>query len=53
VTRDGRTVSLPAFTLSSLSWGGVLPLDARQIAAIHLLDETGGSVLVAYLPDSW
>ena len=53
VTRDGRTVSLPAFTLSSLSWGGVLPLDARQVAAIHLLDETGRSVFVAYLPDGW
>ena len=53
VTRDGRTVSLPAFTLSSQSWGGVLPLDARQVAAIHLLDATGRSVLVAYLPDSW
>jgi len=53
VTRDGRTVSLPAFTLSSHSWGGVLPLDARQVAAIHLLDATGRSVLVAYLPDSW
>jgi len=53
VTRDGRTVSLPAFTLSSRSWGGVLPLDARQVAAIHLLDATGRSVLVAYLPDSW
>ena len=53
VTRDGRTVPLPAFTLSSRSWGGVLPLDARQVAAIHLLDTTGRSVLVAYLPDSW
>lgn len=53
VTRDGRTVSLAAFTLSSRSWGGVLPLDARQVAAIHLLDATGRSVLVAYLPDSW
>ena len=53
VTRDGRTVSLPAFTLSSRSWGGVLPLDARQVAAIHLLDVTGRSVLVAYLPDTW
>jgi hypothetical protein len=53
VTRDSRTVSLPAFTLSSRSWGGVLPLDARQVAAIHLLDATGRSVLVAYLPDSW
>jgi hypothetical protein len=31
----------------------VLPLDARQVAAIHLLDATGRSVLVAYLPDSW
>jgi hypothetical protein len=53
VTRDGRTVPLPAFTLSSRSWGGVLPLDARQVAAIHLLDATGRSVLVAYLPESW
>jgi hypothetical protein len=53
VTREGRTLPLPAFTLSSRSWGGVLPLDAREVAAIHLLDATGRSVLVAYLPDSW
>jgi hypothetical protein len=53
VTRDGKTLALQAFTLSSRSWGGVLPLDARQVAAIHLLDDAGRSVLVAYLPDSW
>jgi hypothetical protein len=53
VTRDGRSVSMRAFTLSSRSWGGVLPVDARQVAAIHLLDDGGRSVLVAYLPDSW
>ncbi len=53
VTRDRRRVPLPAFTLTSGSWGGVLPVDATDVAAIHLLDERGRSVLVAYLPDSW
>jgi hypothetical protein len=53
VTRYGKTLALPAFALSSRSWGGALPLDARQVAAIHLLDDAGRSVLVAYLPDSW
>jgi hypothetical protein len=31
----------------------VLPTDASDVAAIHLLDASGRSVLVAYLPDSW
>jgi hypothetical protein len=53
VTRDGRTIPLTAFTLSSRSWGGVLPVDASTVAAIHLLDRSGRSVFVAYLPDSW
>lgn len=53
VTRDRRTLPLPGFALTSGGWGGVLPLDARQVAAIHLLDASGRSVLVAYLPDSW
>lgn len=53
VTRDGRTLSLPGFALTSRGWGGVLPVDALQVAAIHLLDASGRSVLVAYLPDSW
>ena len=53
VTRDGRTLPLPAFTLSSRSWGGVLPVDATDVAALHLLDANGRSVLDAYLPESW
>ena len=53
VLRDGRTLPLDAFTLSSGSWGGVLPVDAGAVAAIHLLDRTGRSVLVAYIPDGW
>lgn len=53
VTRDGRTIPLTAFALSSRSWGGVLPVDASTVAAIHLLDASGRSVLDAYLPESW
>jgi hypothetical protein len=53
VTRDNRRVPLEAFTLSSGSWGGVLPVDAGTVAAIHLLDRSGRSILVAYLPESW
>jgi hypothetical protein len=53
VTRDGRTLPLAAFTLSSGSWGGVLPVDAGTVAAIHLLDGGGRSLLSAYLPTDW
>ncbi len=53
VTRGNRTLTLPAFRLSSGSWGGAIPMDAGAVAAIHLLDRNGRSVLVAYLPARW
>jgi hypothetical protein len=53
VSRDGRTIPLPAFRLSSGSWGGALPVDPATIAGLHLLDSDGRPLLLAYLPRSW
>jgi hypothetical protein len=47
VHRSGRRVPLPAFALADGAWGGALPVDLQDIAAVHLVGEDGRSVLVA------
>jgi hypothetical protein len=50
VARDGRRIPLPSFRLGGGAWGGALPIDLEALAAVHLLDRDGRSVLVADLP---
>jgi Putative zinc-finger len=47
VARDGRRIPIPGFELASGVWGGSLPLDLRDLAAVHLVGADGRSVLVA------
>jgi Putative zinc-finger len=47
VARDGRRIPIPGFALASGVWGGSAPLDLRDLAAVHLVDADGRSVLVA------
>jgi hypothetical protein len=52
VTRDRRTVPLSAFELDprSGSWGGAIPVNLYDVAAIRLLGERPGEVLEAAVP---
>jgi len=50
VARDGRRIPLPSFRLGGGAWGGTLSIDLEALAAVHLLDRDGRSVLVADLP---
>jgi hypothetical protein len=51
VTRDGRTIPLPALELDRRgSWGGAIPVDLYQVAAIRLLGEEPGEILQAPFP---
>ena len=48
VTRDQRTIRLPGFKLASDgSWGGAIPVDLEEVAAIRLLGDQPGQVLHA------
>lgn len=47
VTRNGRRISLPSFQLVDGTWGGSLPIRLEDVAAVHLVDGDGRSVLVA------
>jgi hypothetical protein len=47
VTRDGRRIPLPSFRLEAGVWGGSLPVDLPQVAALHLVGRDGRSVLMA------
>ena len=48
VTRDQRTIRLPGFELGSDgSWGGAIPVDLEDVAAIRLLGDQPGQVLHA------
>jgi Putative zinc-finger len=49
VERSGRQISLPAFDLADGAWGGAIPVDLADVAAVHLTDADGRSVLVAQL----
>ena len=49
VTRDGRRIPLDAFRLSDGAWGGALPVDLEDVAAVHLLDADSRSALVGSL----
>jgi Putative zinc-finger len=51
ITRDRRTVPLPAFALGpGGSWGGALPGNLYDVTAVRLLGEQPGQVLVAEVP---
>jgi hypothetical protein len=47
VLRNGRTIPLASFRLVDGTWGGSLPVDLRDVAAVHLVGRAGRSVLVA------
>lgn len=47
VARDGRRIPLRSFRLDDGAWGGSLPVDLAEVAAVHLVDGDGRSVLVA------
>ena len=48
VTRDQRTIRLPGFELGADgSWGGAIPVDLEEVAAIRLLGDQPGQVLHA------
>jgi hypothetical protein len=49
VDRGGRRIPLSSFELDQGAWGGSIPLDLRNVAAVHLLGEDGRAVLVASL----
>jgi hypothetical protein len=47
ITRDGRRAPLSSFRLSGGAWGGSLPIDLRDLAAVHLIGKDGRSLLIA------
>jgi hypothetical protein len=49
VARDGRRLPLPSFRLVDGAWGGSIPLDLSDVAAVHLVRADGRSTLVAEL----
>jgi Putative zinc-finger len=49
VARSGRRIPLPAFELADGAWGGAIPIDLADVAAVNLTDADGRSVLVAQL----
>ena len=49
VDRAGRRIDLPAFRLSDGAWGGAIPIDLEDVAALHLVGEDGSAVLVGQL----
>jgi hypothetical protein len=50
VTRDHRTIPLRGFALRpDGSWGGAIPVDLRDVAAMRLLGDQPGEVLQAYV----
>ena len=50
VTRTGRTLTLPPFTLVNGSWGIATPVPVRDIALVKLIPQPGGATLTATLP---
>jgi hypothetical protein len=49
VDRNGRRIPLAAFQLANGAWGGSLPVDLGNVAAVQLVGEDGRSALVAEL----
>jgi hypothetical protein len=49
VDRGGRRISLASFRLADGAWGGTIPVDLQDVAAVHLVGEDGRSALVAEL----
>lgn len=49
VDRGGRRIPLASFRLADGAWGGSIPVDLRDVAAVHLVGGDGRSVLVAGL----
>jgi Putative zinc-finger len=47
VDRSGRRIPLSSFTLSNGAWGGAIPVELSDVAALHLVGADGRSVLVA------
>jgi Putative zinc-finger len=47
VDRGGRRLPLASFRLTDGAWGGSIPIDLADLAAVHLIGEDGRSVLVA------
>jgi Putative zinc-finger len=51
VTRDGRTIALPALRLDrSGSWGGAIPVNLYQVASIRLRGDSPGEILRVSFP---
>jgi hypothetical protein len=50
VARDGGRIPLDSFRLDDGVWGGALPVALRDVAALHLVDRDGRSVLIADVP---
>jgi hypothetical protein len=49
VDRGGSRIPLTSFRLTDGTWGGSIPIDLGQVAAVHLVGKDGRSVLVAQL----
>jgi hypothetical protein len=50
VTRSGKTLTLPPFSLVNGSWGIATPVPVRDIALVKLIHKPGGAALTATLP---
>jgi Putative zinc-finger len=50
VDRGGNRIPLPSFRLADGAWGGSIPVDLQDVAAVHLVGEDGRAALVAELP---
>ena len=49
IDRRGRRIPLRSFRLTDGAWGGSIPVDLREVAAVHLVGSDGRSLLVAEL----
>jgi len=47
----GERVPLSSFRLSGGAWGGALPIDLGDLAAVHLIGNGGRSLLIAARPN--
>ena len=52
VDRGGRRIPLASFRLVDGAWGGTIPVDLQDVAAVHLVGKNGRSALVAELQRS-
>lgn len=49
VDRSGRRIPLASYRLVDGAWGGSIPVDLQDVAAVHLVGKDGRSALVAEL----